>query len=78
MVVYDIIQLVDARGLACPLPTARVATAMLGLHQGEVLELEATDPGATRDVAAWTHRTGHELLETTTDGRVYRFVLRHK
>lgn len=78
MPVYEIAQLVDARGLACPMPIARVAQAMLGLRHGEILELEATDPGALRDVAVWARTTGNELLDATTNGATYRIVLRHK
>ena len=74
----DLMQLVDARGLNCPMPIVRTAQAMRTLGPGQLVELLATDPGATRDVAAWARTTGHALVEATVDGAVYRFVLRHK
>ena len=35
-------------------------------------------PGSVRDFAAWSRTTGHVLLDSSTDGSLYRFVLRHK
>jgi tRNA 2-thiouridine synthesizing protein A len=67
---------VDARGLGCPMPIVRTAQAMRGLVAGQTLELLATDPGSVPDVAAWVRATHSELVEQTSDGSVYRFVIR--
>ena len=75
---YLIAQLVDARGLNCPMPIVRTAQAMKSLGPGDIVEVAATDPGSVRDFAAWARTTGHALLESTTDDGVYRFVVRHK
>ena len=35
----------------------------------------ATDPGSESDIAAWTNRTGHILVESeVTDGRYIFFI----
>jgi tRNA 2-thiouridine synthesizing protein A len=68
----------DARGLNCPMPIVRSAQAIKGLASGELLEVLATDPGSVKDFAAWSRTTGHELIEQSVDGGVYRFVLRRK
>ncbi len=78
MTTMTISQRVDARGLSCPMPIVKVAQAMKQLAVGEMLELLATDPGSVRDVEAWARTTGHQLLESTLDGGIYRFVRRHK
>jgi TusA-related sulfurtransferase len=69
---------IDARGLSCPLPIVRTALAIKELFSGDVFEVLATDPGSTKDFAAWSKTTGNELLESTTQDGVYRFVLRRK
>lgn len=69
---------VDARGLSCPMPIVRTAQAMKALKPGAVVEVTATDPGSVRDFAAWSRTTGHLLLDSSTDGSLYRFVLQHK
>jgi tRNA 2-thiouridine synthesizing protein A len=69
---------VDARGLSCPMPIVRTAQAVKAMASGEVLEVLATDPGSIKDFAAWCRSTGNELVEQTSDGAVYRFVIRRK
>ncbi len=69
-------QMVDARGLSCPLPIVRTAMAIRTMSSGQALEVLATDPGSVKDFAAWSKTTGHELIESSSDGAVYRFVIR--
>ena len=56
---------VDARGLRCPLPVIRLATAARELPAGTVITVLATDPAARHDVPAWCRMRDHELLEVT-------------
>lgn len=69
---------VDAKGLSCPMPIVKTAQAVKLLPSGALLEVLATDPGSTKDFAAWTRSTGHELVEATVEGPVFRFLIRHK
>jgi tRNA 2-thiouridine synthesizing protein A len=69
---------VDAKGLNCPMPIVKTAQAIKGLASGQLLEVLATDPGSVKDFAAWAKTTGNELVEQTTDGGVFRFVMRKK
>ena len=56
---------VDARGLRCPLPVIRLATAARELPAGTVITVLATDPAARHDVPAWCRMRDHELVEVT-------------
>ena len=78
MPLVEITQMIDARGLSCPMPIVKTAQAVKLLPSGAVVELIATDPGSIKDVAAWCRVTGNELIEQTSDGAVYRFVIRRK
>ena len=69
---------VDARGLSCPMPIVKTAQAIKTLPSGELVEILATDAGSVKDFAAWSRTTGHQLVEQSADGGVYRFVIRHK
>jgi tRNA 2-thiouridine synthesizing protein A len=71
-------QTLDAKGLNCPLPILRAKKALSTLPPGGTLEVLATDPGAVKDFQAFARTTGHELIESTTEGNVFRFVLKHK
>ena len=69
---------VDARGLSCPLPIVKTALAIREIGSGDLIEVLATDPGSTNDFIAWTKTTGHELVESSVDGNVFRYLLRKK
>ena len=77
-ITLSITKTVDARGLSCPLPIVKTALAIKELGSGDVIEVLATDPGSTKDFMAWSTTTGHELLESTVDGNVFRYILRKK
>jgi tRNA 2-thiouridine synthesizing protein A len=68
--------ILDFKGLSCPLPIVKTAVAIKRLQPGELVEVLATDAGSVADFTAWSHATGNELLEHTTDGGIYRFVIR--
>jgi tRNA 2-thiouridine synthesizing protein A len=68
----------DARGLKCPMPIVKTAQAIKPLTSGQLLEVLATDPGSVADFAAWSRSTGNELVTSSFDGGVYRFLLRKK
>ena len=71
-------QTLDAKGLNCPLPILKAKKALSTLPPGGTLEVLSTDPGAVKDFQAFARTTGHELIESTTEGNVFRFVLKHK
>jgi len=66
----------DAKGLVCPLPVLRARKALKALRQGDILEIEATDPASVRDFAAFCDMTGSTLLESTDKSGVFRFRIR--
>ena len=68
----------DARGLNCPMPIVKTAQAIKGMVSGQTLEILATDAGSVKDFAAWSKTTGHELVEQSADGGIFRFVMRKK
>jgi tRNA 2-thiouridine synthesizing protein A len=78
MTVMNIATTVDARGLSCPMPIVKTALAVKSLQPGALVEVLATDQGSQRDFVAWSRTTGHELVEQTVDGPIYRFVIRRK
>ena len=78
MNLLGITQIVDAKGLSCPMPIVKTAQAMKTLASGAVVEVLATDPGSVKDFAAWARSTGNELIDQSFDGAVYRFVILRK
>lgn len=70
-------QLLDARGLKCPLPILRARKALKEMPNGGTLEIHTTDPGSVKDFEAFCRSTGNEMVSSRQDGDVYRFVIRH-
>ena len=66
----------DATGLLCPLPVLKARRALRDVPAGGILEVLATDPGATKDVEHFCQTTGCELLASSEADGVLRFRLK--
>ena len=64
----------DARGLACPLPAVKARRALAAVPPGGALLVLATDPEAPIDVAAVAADAGCRISEAR-DGRVWRLLI---
>ena len=71
-------QELDARGLNCPLPVLRTKKAIKDLQSGDVLKVIATDPGSVADMAAFSRRTGHQILDQSEGGGEFVFFFKTK
>ena len=69
-------QVLDAKGLACPMPIVKTKKAMKDMEQGQVLEIHATEPGVKSDLTAWAQSMGNELLEHREEDGVLKFWIR--
>ncbi|HEX9122120.1 MAG TPA: sulfurtransferase TusA family protein [Actinomycetota bacterium] len=67
---------VDARDQSCPGPLVTLARALNGARTGDLLELLATDPGSRSDVPSWATISGNQLLESSEQDGVFRYVVR--
>ena len=69
-------KILDAKGLACPMPIVKTKKAIAELETGEVLEVHTTDKGAKNDLSAWAKSGGHELLKYEEENNVWRFWIK--
>jgi tRNA 2-thiouridine synthesizing protein A len=69
---------VDAKGQSCPGPLVSLAKAMKNANSGDLFELLATDPGSKSDVPSWAELSGNDLLDTSEDGGVFRYLVRKR
>jgi tRNA 2-thiouridine synthesizing protein A len=58
--------LLDARGLKCPLPVLKARKALARVPVGGVLAVLVTDPGAPADFAHFCQVTGNEMAGAET------------
>lgn len=66
----------DCRGLNCPLPILKTKKAIDTIEVGQVLKMISTDPGSIPDVAAFSRRTGHQIVEQSEGNGEYIFWIR--
>ena len=66
----------DAKGLACPMPIVKTKKAMNNLEAGQVIEIQATDKGSKADLQAWAKSSGHDYLGTIEEGDVLKHFVR--
>ncbi|MCA1012305.1 sulfurtransferase TusA family protein [Halobacillus halophilus] len=69
----NVTKVLDAKGLACPMPIVKTKKAMKEVETGETLEIHATDQGAKSDLTAWAKSSGHELLQHDEEDGVFKF-----
>lgn len=69
-------QVLDAKGLNCPLPILKTKKMIKSMSAGQVLEVLATDPGSVADMAAFCNQTGNELMSQSNEGDVYSFEIK--
>ncbi|HME95443.1 MAG TPA: sulfurtransferase TusA family protein [Methylomirabilota bacterium] len=67
---------IDCTGLFCPMPIVRTREAIRRMAVGQVLEMLSDDPSSDPDMRRWALHMGHDLLQVTRSGAVYRFVVR--
>lgn len=69
-------QVLDAKGLNCPLPILKTKKALKGMSAGQILQVMATDPGSIADMTAFCNQTGNELVSQSNEGDVYTFEIK--
>jgi tRNA 2-thiouridine synthesizing protein A len=69
-------QVLDVKGLNCPLPILRAKKALKDVPTGGTLQVLATDPGAVKDFEAFCRTTGNELIESKQEDKVFSFVIK--
>ena len=71
----DVVSVLDAKGLSCPMPLLRTKKEIGKIDGGQVLQIDGTDPGSRNDIPGWCARAGHEYLgEKEESGYISFFV----
>jgi len=68
----------DAKGMNCPLPILKTRKALQTMQPGGILEVLSTDAGSVADFESFCRQTGNQLVSSTKEGDVYKFVLKRK
>ena len=66
----------DAKGLNCPLPILRAKKTLAGMDSGDLLHIEATDPGSIKDFEAFCNQTGNVLEKSGCQNGTFIFDIK--
>lgn len=69
-------ELVDTRGMLCPMPIVMANKTMKRLDVGDVMKVLATDKGALKDFPAWASDTGNEIVTSGEEDGALMFLIR--
>ncbi len=69
-------QVLDTKGLKCPLPVLKAKRALKNVPVGEILTVVATDPASTIDFRHFCMVSGHEMVEWSEADGVFTYVIR--
>ena len=70
-------QVLDTRGLTCPMPLLKTKKTLKGLAPGDVLEIWGTDPGSKNDIPDFGNKAGNSFLGFFDDPEGYtRYYIR--
>lgn len=72
----NVAKVLDAKGLACPMPVVRARKTMKEMETGEILQVNATDKGSVADLTAWAKSSGHEMVDQKEDAGVFTFYIK--
>jgi len=69
-------EILDARGLSCPMPLLKTKKILKSMQAGNILEVLGTDPGSKNDIPGFCKKGGNELLgmEDHPDGYTRYFI----
>ena len=63
---------INCRGLQCPGPIVRLFKEAQTCAGGDIMNIEATDLGFKKDIAAWCKKTKNELLSLEEEDGVIK------
>lgn len=68
-------EVLDLRGLKCPLPVLRTRKHLRDLTTGSQIRIETTDPLAVIDIPHFCREDGHQLLSSQPVDGGHAFVI---
>jgi len=58
----NVLKIVDAKDVFCPMPLLRTKKEMTSLMKGQVLQIDITDPNSKTNIQGWCQRSENTYL----------------
>jgi tRNA 2-thiouridine synthesizing protein A len=70
--------IIDLKGLLCPLPVLKAGKRLASMQSGHVLKILATDPMTAIDMPHFCNEQGHALVSNERNGDILIFRIKRK
>lgn len=70
--------ILDVKGLTCPMPVLRANRTLRGLPAGSRLRVLCTDRASIKDFQIYCQESGHALVSWSENSGVFHFVIRKR
>lgn len=71
-------EVLDLKGLSCPMPMLKTKKALQNLKSGQILEVWGTDPGTKNEMPKMCEKEGHEFLGMIDEPGYTRYFIKKK
>ena len=71
-------EVLDCKGLSCPMPMLKIKKAVQKLQSGQILEVWGTDPGTKNEVPKLCEKEGCELLGIIDESGYTKYYIKKK
>ena len=68
-------EVIDLKGLSCPMPMLKTKKALQNTESGKILQVDVTDAGSKTDMPALLKSSGDELVEMKEADGVFTFFI---
>lgn len=69
---------IDLSGQRCPNLVLGIIRALVGMENGRILQIIATDLNAPANIAAWSRQSNHQLIDMYEENGKFIFYLRKR
>ncbi len=71
-------EVLDCKGLSCPMPILKIRKALQKLQSGQILEAWGTDPGTKNELPNVCEKEGCEYLGYIEEAGYFRYFIKKK
>jgi tRNA 2-thiouridine synthesizing protein A len=71
-------EVLDCKGLSCPMPMLKIKKALQKLGSGKILEVWGTDPGTKNEVPKMCEKEGYDFLGFIDEPGYTRYFIKKK
>jgi tRNA 2-thiouridine synthesizing protein A len=58
----EVTEVINAKNLFCPMPLLKTKKELVKLVEGQIIQVDVTDPNSQKDIVGWCKRSENDYL----------------